>query len=170
MRALAAFAVVAVALGALTAGAAPGSGDAVQQGTNPCKPAALHKRGIPPQPFAPPKSATPPKPAAPPKSAAPQRPGAAQPHAPNGAAHRAPAQSSPASSTRGALPLARLPPHSSSAAAGRFTPRSLSPGAAAGLSGNSMGRRAPVTAAIGGPARYDGNKGAVIGGAVSSRR
>jgi hypothetical protein len=170
MRALAAFAVVAVALGALTAAAAPGSADAAQQGATPQKPTALHKRGNPPQPFGPPKSATPPKPAAPPKSAAPQRLGAVQPRAPNGAAQRASAQSSPAPSTRGVRPLARLPSHGSSAAAGRFTSRSLSPGAAAGLSGNSMGRRAPAMAAIGGPARYDGNKGAVIGGAISSRR
>src|SRR5208282_5619142 len=95
MRAPVALAVMAVALGALTVKAAPGDADTAQQGVSPHKRAAAQQRGIPPKPAAPPKSATPPKPAAPPKSAAPQRFGAAQPRAPNSAAHRAFAQSSP---------------------------------------------------------------------------
>jgi hypothetical protein len=41
---------------------------------------------------------------------------------------------------------------------------------ASGVSGNIVGRRAAVPAAIGGPAKYDAKHGAVIGGTVARRK
>jgi hypothetical protein len=39
-----------------------------------------------------------------------------------------------------------------------------------GTSGNTLGRRAPSTAVIGGPAKYDAKHGAVISGTVTGRK
>jgi len=66
-----------------------------------------------------------------------------------------------------AAPRGRTPP-----SGGHLTPTAAGAGAAArssaavGLPGNDPGRHHPIAAALGGPARYDAKKGAVIGGAA----
>jgi hypothetical protein len=50
---------------------------------------------------------------------------------------------------------------------GRGAPQ---PSAAAGVSGNAVGRHTSSSAVVGGPAKYDAKKGAVINGTAMRRK